>query len=197
MKILFPLLLVLAAGIAIADEKPKLDDLDPFSDEYDEALEKHTGPPFAAELPAAALSEAFKEPMLAEAAFKDRELYRFTLFPTFDKPMTFRLEVIDDSEGVIHLKRLSGKGGYDLGTAELSSSISLKGHAFEDLLKRMLTESGSTVYRQLDPEPFVSACVALAKAAGFQLGRHSDALEPIKREDGADQPATALESKAE
>ncbi|MCB1086659.1 MAG: hypothetical protein KDM63_06410 [Verrucomicrobiae bacterium] len=241
MKPLAPAITFLSAGLLVAEELPKLSELDPFTEGsgYEEALERHTGPPFVAELPTEALSKEFKEPLLSGPKYTEREVYRLTIFPAFDKPMTFRLEVIDESRGMIHVKRLSGKGGYDLGKIELSSSVSVEGRVFAEVLKKVreprsinpygkltqehvqylwgldgsnwylegrradnytfthvwsarslpgtkkwLTDRGSKVYQQLDPEPFISACMALLKAAGFQPGRHSDALEPTKRESG-------------
>ena len=148
--------------------------------------------------------------------------------------MTFRLEVTDEIHATLSVKRLSGKGGYDLGNVERSFSRNLSGETLAKLLKnlreprahnpygnltqehvenlwgldgsswflerrandkfhctfvwsarllpgtkKMLLDEGSKVYQQLDPELFISACLALAEAAGFRLGDHRDAFEPI------------------
>ncbi|MFO1485126.1 MAG: hypothetical protein U1F71_17330 [Verrucomicrobiaceae bacterium] len=230
-------LLASAGSLLLADEPRSLKDLpDPFStgNEYRQALEKHSGKPYEAEVPVETLTKVFKEPLLASPELQGKEIYRFTHFPTFHKPMTFRLEVIDEAHATLSVKRLSGKGGYDLGKVEHSFSRNLSGETLEKLLKKlreprahspygslsqehveylwgldgsswflerrtndkfhctfvwsarslpgtkkMLLNEGSKAYRQLDPEPFISACLALAAAAGLGQADNQDVFEAV------------------
>ena len=199
--------------------------------------------PYVSLAPSETLTKVFKEPLLTDPQFKNKDIYRFTIFPTFGKPMTFRLEVLTKSKGTIHYKRLSGKGGYEIGVIDISSTNNLKGKEFTELLKviknpkahqpygnltkadvdllggldgsnwylesitnkvyscsyvwtadalpatqKLLLEDGwgdeakhmKRISQQLNPKPFISACLALAKAAGYELNNGLEAFKPIK-----------------
>jgi hypothetical protein len=69
--------------------------------------------------------------------YKKLEIYRFTYLPTFDKPCLFRLDVLSKETGTLTIKRLSGKGGYELGKLELNKTIPLKGKPFKSLLTKL------------------------------------------------------------
>ncbi|WP_198513494.1 hypothetical protein [Confluentibacter lentus] len=60
---------------------------------------------------------AMKEPLLFNKK-NDKEIYRFTWLRTFDKPMAFRFEKINNSY-ILYWKVLSGSGGYEPGEIEM------------------------------------------------------------------------------
>ncbi|WP_380738373.1 hypothetical protein [Salinimicrobium gaetbulicola] len=92
---------------------------------------------------------AMKEPLLFNRKI-DKEIYRFTWLRTFDKPMTFRFEKINDRY-ILYWKVLSGAGGYEPGKIEI-----------EQL--KILTEKEWTKFTQL---------VAKADFWKMELGRSS------------------------
>jgi hypothetical protein len=198
--------------------------------------------PYVSITPTDILTKTFKEPLLTNLEFKNKEVYRFTYLPTFESPMTFRLEVLDDSQGIIYYTRISGRAGHDLGVVRLSSSRPIKGLEFTNILeilreprihktygnltqknvyllgglyrpewylesisnnkylcsyvwaagslpdtKAMLLHQGAwfkelkKISEQLDPQPFISACISLTQAAGYSLDIELESLKPIKK----------------
>lgn len=230
------LLVALAIHIAIADDKQDaIIPADPFAADAAalRAAAQEDGKPYKAEPPVNALTKAFNEPLLSDPDLGKREIYRFSHFPTFDKPTLFRLDVIEENRATLTVKRLSGKGGYDPGRVESSSSHSLQGEALVNLLKTLreprthkpfgnLTQGevdsiegldGSSWYlesrvnenfhcaavwsarslqgtkqrlekegyersKQIDPDSFVSACLALAAAGGYGPSHERDVFTP-------------------
>lgn len=70
------------------------------------------------------LFSRFKEIPLKKLPDCVEEIYRLTWIPTFHAPTTIRIWMSDD-EYFLTIKRLNGKGGYDLGNLEFEQTHSL------------------------------------------------------------------------
>ncbi len=70
------------------------------------------------------LFSRFKEIPLKKLPTCVEEIYRLTWIPTFHAPTTIRIWMSEDKY-FITIKRLSGKGGYELGNLELEKTHSL------------------------------------------------------------------------
>jgi hypothetical protein len=92
------------------------------------------GPPYAAKLPNRILSGPFHESLLASGKPSDPETYRLTYLPSFERPWMIRLTMKDGASGELVVKRLSGKGGYDVGHLERTITKALNGGDLAQLL---------------------------------------------------------------
>jgi hypothetical protein len=61
------------------------------------------------------LLNALREPNLCDTHWKNGQGFRFIWSRTFHNPMLVSLEIHQDGTGLVHYKRLSGQGGFDLG----------------------------------------------------------------------------------
>jgi hypothetical protein len=87
---------------------------------------------------------------------------RVTVSPTFGKPIILRLYE-QDGEFFVSLRRLSGRGGYELGHVELFGEISVSENGYKDMAVRANQESISglskmTVKQRLDTRVMDGAC---------------------------------------
>ena len=93
--------------------------------------------------------------LFAESAFPAKApdesgaRYRFIYWPTFSQPHLVRLDVVGKSSGVLLVKRLSGKGGYDPGELDLVRTRKVRGNDFKDLLRILRTPKAHKPYGDL------------------------------------------------
>ena len=86
------------------------------------------------------LSGLFDEPPVLPVNDLDAEIYRMTIIPTFFNPIKIRVEK-HKTEYILVAKRLSGQGGYEVGTLKTEKRRRLKPAEWQHLIA-LLTQAG-------------------------------------------------------
>jgi len=86
------------------------------------------------------LSGLFNEPPVLPFDDPDAEIYRLTFIPTFFNPIKIRVEK-RKADYILIAKRLSGQGGYEVGTLKTEKRRLLKAAEWQQLID-LLTQAG-------------------------------------------------------